>query len=968
MSYDFIAEYAKSNRSSCKQCQSTIDKDELRIGEMVQSPFHDGRIPVWRHVKCHFAKGNRGLTAFAMIEGRDNLRLADADKLKALIDPSAAAAAPAPAAAAAASAAGNDEDEDAGASKKGKKAAATRGKRKAEEPAEAPKKAARKEESAMNDDELIAYHNELMWELRDGLKKAMSELKTPTVVLRGMLDDNEISSKGGDVDLIQRIATCMLWGVPEKCPECSQGRLTVENGSFKCKSFANEWARCTFEADSATHAPFVVKEWARDVDFLANWQFVPHRRVLRKEVTLKASMPSQASSSSSSQSNAAAEDDNDLPFALGGAEKPEKKSAAASASSSSGATTSTPFDSMTIVFAGSNFSTTQKALGAIVKELGGAVATNVTDKTTIVISTPEEVANEGKKISDALERHIPILSEDVISKCKAAQKTLGFLEFWIGGSSEAKLALQPAEAANKALRNEKEKERYKTDNTTVKLVKKGRGAVDPAAGESVVRDYHVFDDTTVLWDAMMTLADLTSGNNSYYALQLLQHDSRASSFILFRKWGRVGTTIGANKSENFSDKSSAQSEFRRLFEEKTGNKWSQNGAWEKKPGKFYPVEITYDFEDDEEQAKRLKAASSGDARGSKLPKETQDLMKLIFNIEAMTESLVSMELDLKKMPLGKLSKRHIEAGYKVLKEIEAVLQNAALDDRKRNNDLLALNNKFYTHIPHDFGTEEPKLINSLSALKAKVEMMEALIDIEIATSLMLQQAGSTAAAPSTGTSVIDQNYAKLKTELDPLARGSDEWNLCETYLLNQKNNWKVELQSAFRVDREGESTRFQTKKHLGNQHLLWHGSGTTNYVGILSQGLRIAPPEAPVSGYRFGKGVYFADMCDKSIGYCRGGANQPILMMLCEVSLGTQKELFRDQYMEKPLPGSDSTKAMGRWIPDPKSTIKIENDSITVPMGKPFDSKVSSSCTHDELIVYDIAQVRIRYLLRINLK
>lgn len=27
------------------------------------------------------------------------------------------------------------------------------------------------------------------------------------------------------------------------------------------------------------------------------------------------------------------------------------------------------------------------------------------------------------------------------------------------------------------------------------------------------------------------------------------------------------------------------------------------------------------------------------------------------------------------------------------------------------------------------------------------------------------------------------------------------------------------------------------------------GSRTTNYVGILSQGLRIAPPEAPVTGY-----------------------------------------------------------------------------------------------------------------------
>jgi hypothetical protein len=51
--------------------------------------------------------------------------------------------------------------------------------------------------------------------------------------------------------------------------------------------------------------------------------------------------------------------------------------------------------------------------------------------------------------------------------------------------------------------------------------------------------------------------------------------------------------------------------------------------------------------------------------------------------------------------------------------------------------------------------------------------------------------------------------------------------------------------------------------------LLWHGSRTTNYAGILSQGLRIAPPEAPVTGYMFGKGIYFADMVSKSANYCQ---------------------------------------------------------------------------------------------------
>jgi len=40
---------------------------------------------------------------------------------------------------------------------------------------------------------------------------------------------------------------------------------------------------------------------------------------------------------------------------------------------------------------------------------------------------------------------------------------------------------------------------------------------------------------------------------------------------------------------------------------------------------------------------------------------------------------------------------------------------------------------------------------------------------------------------------------------------------------------------------------------MKNQKLLWHGSRITNWVGILSQGLKIAPPEAPKTGYMFGK-------------------------------------------------------------------------------------------------------------------
>jgi hypothetical protein len=48
-----------------------------------------------------------------------------------------------------------------------------------------------------------------------------------------------------------------------------------------------------------------------------------------------------------------------------------------------------------------------------------------------------------------------------------------------------------------------------------------------------------------------------------------------------------------------------------------------------------------------------------------------------------------------------------------------------------------------------------------------------------------------------------------------------------------------------------------------------------------------------------------------------------LIMMLCEVALGDEKELVKDQYMEKPLDASHSTHAMGGLVPDPKQTITL---------------------------------------------
>ena len=79
--------------------------------------------------------------------------------------------------------------------------------------------------------------------------------------------------------------------------------------------------------------------------------------------------------------------------------------------------------------------------------------------------------------------------------------------------------------------------------------------------------------------------------------------------------------------------------------------------------------------------------------------------------------LATFPTDVKKMPLGKLSKTQIAKGFEVLEEIEEVL------NKKAAKNLVSLTSQFYTLIPHDFGHQRPPPINTLEVLRKKMDML-----------------------------------------------------------------------------------------------------------------------------------------------------------------------------------------------------------------------------------------------------
>lgn len=179
------------------------------------------------------------------------------------------------------------------------------------------------------------------------------------------------------------------------------------------------------------------------------------------------------------------------------------------------------------------------------------------------------------------------------------------------------------------------------------------------------------------------------------------------------------------------------------------------------------------------------------------------------------------------------------------------------------------------------------VLDNEEKVKEKLKMLETISDLKITSKLLDQKNDD-------NESVLDQNYKKLGCSIKSVDKKSNDYKLMEEYFNNTKGCYnKVSISDVFEVVRPTEEKQFNSK--LGNNMLLWHGSRVSNFVGILSQGMRIAPPEAPVSGYLFGKGIYLADMAEKSINYCRSFGQPNALILLLEVAIILFREPSENQ-------------------------------------------------------------------------
>ncbi len=463
---------------------------------------------------------------------------------------------------------------------------------------------------------------------------------------------------------------------------------------------------------------------------------------------------------------------------------------------------------------------------------------------------------------------------------------------------------------------------------------------------------HVYQNYT----CTLNQTDLKTNKNKFYILQIIQINQ---GYVLMKRYGRIGEK-GQIRLEKSSTVQSLCYEFEDVFNDKTNNNWNDRHQFVNYKGYYNLCEICTESTP-QSQAIAVSVPSS------QLHPIVQHFLSLVGNRELILKSFSRLSIDIKKLPLGKLSSSQITKAKLVLKKIQQRLQTT-----NHKSDLLDLSSEFYTLIPCVSATRMSKLesICNQTMVTNFLEMVDELDNLQVANQVL--DTSNILINP------LDTIYQEIKTQIQPVS-DPKILQMIHNYVKNTHGqthtDYSVKIVNVYEIKRVGEREKFDAycQQHdIQHKQLLWHGTRLTNYLSILKQGLLLRADHIPgtvITGKMFSYGLYGSNSFSKSFNYTGyDNYNVTQCLFLAEFALGQIDYRFDADYeiTEQSLKQSGYHSVQGQGKYSPSSSIVI--DGVTIPQGQLTKSTQYQQCVlnYDEFIVYNEAQVNLKYIVEVE--
>lgn len=458
------------------------------------------------------------------------------------------------------------------------------------------------------------------------------------------------------------------------------------------------------------------------------------------------------------------------------------------------------------------------------------------------------------------------------------------------------------------------------------------------------------------YDVVLSKVDVYGGRygvNVYYRMQIVCEPVR-DLYVLITNWGRVDEYQGGKHQQSPYPKEEAITEFTKIYRSKTGNKWEDRLCeFEPVAKKYRRVRVLHQRFENPELPCLLSQRTS--KKPSALPNVLLESLSTWTSPAALAAAGKHWGLDDSALPLGKLSmetlleaEQQLEVTRLLLQRKKRVMCATPLDVSAMRDVMGAIaktTNSFLMLLPMK-EQEQVKPFDDVSFREA-VSLIYGLKEMTTSIELVLAASHQKEMHP------LDYCYRALGARIEPLPEHDLMRRCVEQYMRNTCcDNKDAVIGNVYVVTRNKDLAPGANAKmdSMGNKRLLWHGTPTANVLGILKNGLQVAPEEAPQCGATFGSGIYLADMFSKSYSYCHGWTNigkhesPKAYLFLVEAALGKPLRVtLSGSLSTKARTGFDSVIGLGQKGPEASRDLLLDSTATAIPLGETVGTEIEKT-------------------------